>query len=431
MRNRLPSKVIRIRAGWHWVLLARLAGFLAMCCVATNWATTIYAQQGLTTWPGFRGERGDGHVAKFPQSQFHPKMLWRSALPTQGVGGVAATADFVIASSRSVDDQSDVFVCFDPITGAQLWQLRYAAPGQLDYGNSPRATPLISDPFVYLLGAFGDLKCVDIDSGEVKWSKHLVKDLGGQLPVWGYGWSPTLVDGHLIVMPGGKKCSIAALSVTDGSVIWQTPGETAAYATPQLATWNDRPQIIAYDTKSLGGWDSVTGVRLWSVIPGEPNDFNVPTPIVLPKGLVVASENNGTRRYEVDSSGVVNPEPTSQVKTIDPDAHTPVVIGSQLIIAERELISLDLEKQLAVRWRIKDRALRAHNSLIVAGDELLIVTQGGEVLLVEVSENAGEIKARHKLGGDADYLLSHAAFSGNTLFVRAEGSLQAWALWEE
>jgi outer membrane protein assembly factor BamB len=407
------------------VHIAHVACFLLSCLT-----THGNAQEELTTWPGFRGERGDGHVAKFPQTTFQPKIMWRSALPTQGVGGVAATTDFVIASSRSEDDKSDVFVCFDPVTGAESWQLSYPAPGQLDYGNSPRATPLISDPYVYLLGAFGDLKCVDIDSGEIKWSKHLIKDLGGQLPGWGYGWSPTLVDGRLIVLPGGKKCSIAALSVDDGSVVWQTPGDTAAYATPQLATWNDRRQIVAYDTRTLGGWDVKNGLRLWSVRPKEPNDFNVPTPIILPNALVVATENNGTRRYEVDSTGAVSPEPSSQVKTILPDAHTPVVVGSQLIVAERELISLDLDKQLAVRWRIKDRALRAHNSLIVGGDEVLIVTQGGEVLLVKVNDTSGEIKARHKFGGEAGYLLSHAALSGNTLFVRAEYSLQAWALWE-
>jgi PQQ-like domain len=391
---------------------------------------TLASAQELATWPGFRGERGDGQAAKFPQTTFHPKMLWRVALPTQGVGGVAATSDFVIASSRSDDDKSDLFVCIDPVTGIELWRLSYEAVGQLDYGNSPRATPLISDPYAFLLGAFGDLKCVDIDSGEIKWSKHLIKDLGGLLPVWGYGWSPMLVDEHLIVMPGGKQCSIAALSIEDGSIVWQTPGEMAAYATPLLATWNDRKQIIAYDTKSLGGWDANSGERLWAIQPKEPNDFNVPTPIVLPNGLVVTSENNGTRRYEVNTTGTINAEPSSQVKTVAPDAHTPVALGSQLLVAERELISLDLDNQLAVRWQIKDRAFRAHNSLIVGGDEVLVVTQGGELLLVKTSDKSGQIVARHKLGGDTSYLLSHPALSANTLFVRGENSLQAWLLWE-
>ncbi len=409
----------------------RVTVWLSCCFVCMMLQSPVTAQEPLATWPGFRGERGDGHAAKFPSTLFRPTLLWKSSLPTQSVGGVAATSDFVITSSRSADDKSDLFFCFDAVSGAELWQFEYPATGQLDYGNSPRATPLISDPYVYLLGAFGDLHCVDIDSGEIQWKKHLIKDLGGQLPGWGYGWSPTIIDGNLIVLPGGKQCSIAALSPKDGSVVWRTAGEPAAYATPQFAKWNDRAQIIAYDLKTLGGWDVKTGMRLWSVKPKEPNDFNVPTPVVLHDGLVVASENNGTRRYEITPAGLVGAEPSAQVNTIAPDAHTPVAVGSQLIVAERELVSLDLNKQLSVRWRIKDRAFRAHNSLIVADDQLLVMTQGGEILLVKMNEDNGEIVGRYKLGGDTGYVLSHPALADNVLFVRGENSLQAWALWED
>ncbi len=77
-------------------------------------------------------------------------------------------------------------------------------------------TALINDPYVVVLGAMGDLHCLDIDSGEVKWHVHLVKDLGGVLPIWGYGWSPLLVDDRLIVMPGGPACSIAARAPESG-----------------------------------------------------------------------------------------------------------------------------------------------------------------------------------------------------------------------
>lgn len=142
------------------------------------------------TWPGFHGERADGHVASFPTGSFHPRLLWHQPLPSQVIGGVAATAEFAIASGRSADDRSDLFVCFDPISGAELWRLEYVATGQLDDGPSPRATPVIRDPDVFLLGTFGDLRCVDVDSGQIRWRKHLVRELGGELPIWRYGWSP-------------------------------------------------------------------------------------------------------------------------------------------------------------------------------------------------------------------------------------------------
>lgn len=409
----------------HLAMRFSLAWFAFICAYLI--AQVAMAQ---STWPRFRGERGDGHVEAFPQKPLSPKLLWETPLPSQGVGGVSANADFVFASARSADDRQDLFFCIDPVSGAVLWQKEYAAPGQLDYGTSPRATPLISDPHVFILGAMGDLHCLDIDSGEVQWHKHLVKDLGGALPIWGYGWSPLLVDDRLIVMPGGPACSIAALSPEDGKVLWQTPGQPAAYASPVLAKWKDTAQIITYDRTSLGGWSLANGERLWSIKPPEPNDFNVPTPLVLSDALLVVTENNGLRKYDIDpQTGFPKPEPAAQVSTLKPDAHTPVICGRQLIAAERELIAFNVDKQLAIDWRIKDRSLRQHNSLIAAGNQVLVITQGGELLLVQTDGSTGRIVSRHKFTGSTKYILSHPALVGDTLYLRAENSLQAWALW--
>ncbi len=395
---------------------------LASLLASSGWAQT--------SWPRFRGERGDGQVESFPQTELKPKLLWETPLPSQGVGGVSATEDFVVVSARSADDSQDVFMAIDPVSGALLWRKTYAAPGQLDYGTSPRATPLISDPYVYVLGAMGHLHCLDIDSGEVKWQKHLVKDLGGVLPIWGYGWSPLLVDDRLIVLPGGPACAIAALSPENGEVLWQTGGQPAAYASPVLAQWKGHKQIVAYDRVSLGGWSLADGKRLWTIKPTEPNDFNVPTPLITDEALIVVTENNGLRKYDIDvATGLPHVTPSAIVSSIKPDAHTPVLCGRQVVVAERELIALNLDNKLEIDWRIKDRALRQHNSLIAAGNQALVITQGGELLLVQSDGSSGKILSRHKFTGSTKYILSHPALVGDTLYLRAENSLQAWVLW--
>ncbi len=70
---------------------------------------------------------------------------------------------------------------------------------------------MIADPWVYLLGAGGQLHCVDLDTGEIKWQKHLVSDLQGEMPPWGYSASPLLKDEKLIVQqPGGSEHAIVA-----------------------------------------------------------------------------------------------------------------------------------------------------------------------------------------------------------------------------
>jgi outer membrane protein assembly factor BamB len=75
----------------------------------------------------------------------------------------------VIVSDRELNDTTDVFRCFDAETGRDVWTVRYIAPGKLDYGNSPRATPLIHEGRVFLYGAMGHLTCAELASGRVVW----------------------------------------------------------------------------------------------------------------------------------------------------------------------------------------------------------------------------------------------------------------------
>ena len=84
-------------------------------------------------------------------------------------------------------------------------------------------------------------------------------------------------------------------------------------------------QVIGHDAVSLGGWEPVTGKRLWTLLPEKPNDFNVPTPIALDDKLLVSTENNGTRLYEFDDNGLLKPKPVAVNRKLAPDTHTPIV----------------------------------------------------------------------------------------------------------
>lgn len=409
------------------ILMIGLVSFF----IATD-LKTVVSQDGtadLKTWPGFRGAARDGRVANFPARPFRPRMLWSFALPSQGVGGVAASHDFVIVSARTDNDTKDYFACLDPTTGAELWTLVYPAPGSLDYGNSPRATPQVVDPYVYLLGAFGDLHCVNLDSGEIEWKKHLVRDMAGRLPNWGFGWSPLAHDEKLYVLPGGPSNSAACLAQNDGRVLWQSPGQVSAYSSPQIADWKGNRQLVAFDKESIVGWDAIDGKRRWSVTPTSKGDFNVPTPILLEDGLMTLSENNGARVYRIDDQGRLMADPVAIREKPAPDAQSPVRVGSLVISAERELTAMRLDTKLDTAWTVRDRSLRNHNSLIVGGNQMLVITQGGEILLVDVTDSAGTIRARHKFGSEAGYVLAHPALCDEVLYLRTEHSLQAWALW--
>ena len=151
----------------------------------------------------------------------------------------------MIVSDRDAGDRSDVFRCLGAADGRERWVIRYPAPGRLDYGSSPRATPLIYDGRVYLYGAFGTLTCVEIEFGRIVWRRELQREFPSseELP-WGLASSPLVIDGRLIVLPGGSRATLVALDPVSGKTLWQSPGDGPAFASLVPAVFGGRKQLI-------------------------------------------------------------------------------------------------------------------------------------------------------------------------------------------
>jgi hypothetical protein len=363
--------------------------------------------------------------------------VWSYPLPNQGIGGVAATDEFVIVTSRDRSDGMDVITCLDTISGVAFWQHSYQATGNLDYGNSIRATPLISDAYVVSLGAFGDLRCLDLETGEVVWSKHLVRDLQGVMPQWGYAASPIVVDDHVIVQPGGDTVSIAALDLETGDVVWTAPGRQAAYAS--LVEWTEgtKRQVIGFDYRTFGGWDVNDGKKLWEVKPRVANDFNVPTPILSNHGVILTSENNGTRMHPWADWGSADPMPSSEFLDLAGDTHTPILMGDYLVGVDRGLFVLDVGDQLKRVGHYSEPSLDGFCSLIGSQDRVLVQCERGELLLMQVDltehRPAGEslgvrVLDRLRVGDENTQILAHGAMAGSMYLVRLPDRLEAWQL---
>ena len=356
-------------------------------------------------------------------------LVWERSLSQPGVGGIAATTSVVLLSDRSLDDKADIFRCLDAETGEQRWQVRYPAVGELDYGNSPRATPLIADGLVYLQGAFGHLTCADLQTGEIRWQKHLRKEFGARDKlVWGTCSSPLIVNGRLIVNPGGPAASLAGLDPRTGEVLWQTPGPPAAFNSFDVAELGGRLQLVGHDKASLGGWDPQTGERLWSIKPRDTNDFNVPSPVFHQGRLIVSTENNGTRLFEFAAGGNAVPRQVAENRDLLPDIHTPVVVGDRLFGVWTGLYCLDLTRQLQRVWLGEDNAFHEYASIIASDDRLLISSVEGELLLVDAKADEFRLISRFQPWEGESGLYAHPALVGSRLYVRASGAIRCYDL---
>ena len=348
-----------------------------------------------------------------------PKVIWRKLVSGPGAAGLAATDRLVIVADRDPDDTDDVFRALDAADGSTRWTVRYPAPSRLDYGNAPRATPLIVADKAYLYGGTGHLHCVTLENGKIIWKKNLRQefDAHDEIP-WGTCSSPLVVDGKLIVNPGGPEASLVALDASNGELIWKTPGEPAAFSSLLVATLGGKRQLVGYDKSSLGGWDIDSGRRLWRLVPPNRNDFNVPTPIVWQGRLIVSTENNGTRIYEFDSGGTIRTEPIARHDRLAPDTHTPVAAGDRLFGVWEGLHCLDLRSGLKSVWFSNDLAFQNYATAIASPERVLIVTQDGELILLDGDAQEFDPISRVKLFADDSGVYAHPAWVGGRMYLR-------------
>jgi len=388
---------------------------------------TTSASDANPDWPGWRGPRHDGHVAWLPAKlPARPNVLWQTPLSGAGLSGIVATSDVVIVADRDAADQDDVFRCLNAADGTLRWKLQYPAPGKLDYGNAPRATPLIYDGRVYFLGAFGDLHCVKLDDGSVIWKKNLVREFGAELVRWGMSSSPLIADGRLIVNPGAKQAALVALDPADGKTLWQSPGKPAAYASFIAGRFGGVMQIIGYDSISLGGWDPATGRRLWFLFPPERGDFNVPTPVDLGGRLLATTENNHARVYGFDASAKILPKPLATYEDLCPDSSTPVAVGGRVFGCCGGLHCLDAAT-LHPLWTAEDDAFQAYATLVTDGRRLLINTAHGELVLVDARADSYVCLSRLQVFPGRSDVISHPALVGKRIYLRSGDEIKCLA----
>ena len=92
------------------------------------------------------------------------------------LAGISVSGQRLMLAERDFAEEHDVYRCLNTETGELLWRIQFRATGTLDYGQSPRATPVIEENRAYLLGAFGELRCIDVSTGTPAQFRVFLKD---------------------------------------------------------------------------------------------------------------------------------------------------------------------------------------------------------------------------------------------------------------
>ena len=70
-------------------------------------------------------------------------------------------------------DDLEILSCLNRASGTVVWEQSWPCTFKNDFGNGPRATPVLANGHVVTLGAQGDLRMVNAATGAPVWAtKH-------------------------------------------------------------------------------------------------------------------------------------------------------------------------------------------------------------------------------------------------------------------
>jgi ABC-type phosphate/phosphonate transport system substrate-binding protein/outer membrane protein assembly factor BamB len=376
-----------------------------------------------TDWRG--GPRRDAIRSEMPTKlPSQARFLWRKAMESPAMAGIAVQPPFLIVADKTNDTKDDTWRCLHADTGEQLWSLTYPAPGDMDYTNTPRATPVIAGDKVYLLSALGHLHCAELRTGKVLWKRDLLADFGGKQLAWGFCPAPTIDGDRLITGTASKEAAVVALDRHTGKLLWKTPGEVMAHGCMLLDAFGGRRQLVGYDVESIRGWDPETGKHLWNITPPKPRDYNVPSPLKFGEFLLLSTDDHGTRLHAFNADGTIRPDPVAKQADLKPEISTPVLVNNLLFITVNDLlICLDPADKLAERWRFEDKAFNEYASLIGGNNRVLATTTTGELILFAAEPQAPRVISRLQVfqgkNGRSPDIWAHPALVGDHLYLRS------------
>jgi len=412
--------------------LAGLKLALGLCLAATTAATAA-------DWGQYRGAATAGISPESIRTSWQeggPKCLWRVPTTTGFSSFVAAgNRAFTIMARDHDGAPGEMCVAFDAASGKELWA---AAVGAAKYqgggdsgtpdnkgGDGPRSTPAAANGRVFAYSSTLVLHCLDAATGKPLWQQDVAAAYGGKNIGWSSAMSPVL-DGDLVfVAGGGDGQSMLAFKQATGEVAWKSGDGGITHASPVVATIGGTRQVLFILQNGLVSVEAATGKSLWKF------DFPYRTstacsPVV--SGDIVFC----TAGYGIGSAACqVTKTPEGFAarelwrakgdKAVASLWSTPVakdgflygIMSFKKFGASGPLQCIDL-KTGAVRW---EQTGFGAGQVILAGKELLALSDDGQLVVVNPSASGYQERARFK--AVAGKCWSTPALSGGRLFLRS------------
>ncbi|MEK6283728.1 MAG: PQQ-binding-like beta-propeller repeat protein [Acidobacteriota bacterium] len=419
--------------------LRLLIAFGALCLCVSGMFFTRSADMAASTsdWPQWRGPERNGTsqesglLKQWPADG--PKLLWQVNDIGDGYSTPAVVGKRIyLMSNRGMENE---FVqALSTQDGKPIWTTRIGNVGNPNQ-NPPyakaRSTPTLDGKFIYALSSDGDLACLELGSGKIRWQKNIRKEFGGQPGDWAYAESP-LVDGDLVVVtPGGAEATMVALNKKTGALIWKSAipgGDPAGYASAVVVQSGGRRQFVQLLSKGMVGVDAKTGEFLWrnkEVAKGPAQYF---TPVARGEYVYGGALGVGGVLVQVKPEG--SGEQVYFTRGLPNGIGGAVVVGEHIYGTEagQKLVAADFTTG-KVKWQADTIGW---SSVAYADGHLYLHGINGEIALVEANPEGYRQKGRFtppaqpkkkKVGPFPEGAFTYPVIANGRLYIRDLGTL--------
>jgi outer membrane protein assembly factor BamB len=391
------------------------------------------AASGGVGWPQFLGPTRNGRAPDGPfrtdWDKKRPEQLWSVPLGG-GFSSVAVVGGKLYTQDRQGDTER--VICLDAATGATLWEHAYPTNySGVGIGTGPRATPTVDGNRVYTVGATGLFLCLEAPAARgqaprVVWQHDLPGEFEAKAPQWGYACSPLLDGDRVIVQPGGRKGAVVAFDKATGEVRWTAGKNPAGYSSPVAATIHGVPLVFALTGDALLCIRS-DGTPMGNYSWATRFEGNIATPVVLDDYVFISAAYGmgcALLRVKPDGDRVrLEPVYAKRNKPLRTHHSTAVAVG-------RHLYGFDTEEGFLVCFSLTDGAPveawdagRLKGSIIAVGGYLVVLTQKGDLILIEATPEEYRPVATVPLGFAGEQNWAMPVLADGRLYARGPDKL--------
>ena len=370
----------------------------------------VFPSSGLAVdWPQYNGPLGDNSSPESIRTNWTaepPKVLWRKPIGP-GWSSIAVSNGRLFTQDRrqTTNGPREFCVSLDATSGTELWArdldiANYTDISQTDRrADGPRTTPTVDGDVLYVSTSQLKLYCLKVADGSTVWSRDFQAELGSQNIPWENAASPLLVGNLIYLNSNGGTGYLMALNKTDGTTVWSTRRDGLTHATPIHATIHDFPQIIFLTRAGLVSVRPDTGALLWRLQFSPSTTSTAASPSVAGEYVYAsAAYGSGTWIARVTRNGdtfsasqVTRQQGTSyQAHWSTPVAHEGFFYTVPAPNTGQGRLGCLQASAGTNRWAqtVVGSAGISYGSVIKAANTLIVLTEAGELVLVQPNPQA-------------------------------------------